>query len=130
MPFSGERIFENAGGALTLKSVVETSSKFAAIPDNQGRSNAASKALMDVIQKAKSDAASLFGTTKGQFFVGESGTELLFRLVRNAASSADMGGNMVGSSFEHPATRMPQNIGLLKQNDNISMYNMMILLDM
>ena len=105
-PFSGERIFfENAGGALTLKSVVETSSKFAAIPDNQGRSNAASKALMDVIQKAKSDAASLFGTTKGQFFVGESGTELLFRLVRNAASSADMGGNMVGSSFEHPATR-------------------------
>ena len=57
-PFSGERIFfENAGGALTLKSVVETSSKFAAIPDNQGRSNAASKALMDVIQKAKSDAA-------------------------------------------------------------------------
>ena len=86
-PFSGERIFfENAGGALTLKSVVETSSKFAAIPDNQGRSNAASKALMDVIQKAKSDAASLFGTIKGQFFVGESGTELLFRLVRNAAS--------------------------------------------
>ena len=37
MPLSGERIFfENAGGALTLKSVVETSSKFAAIPDNQG----------------------------------------------------------------------------------------------
>ncbi|MDP6192498.1 MAG: aminotransferase class V-fold PLP-dependent enzyme, partial [Paracoccaceae bacterium] len=56
-------------------------------------------------KKAKSDAASLFGTIKGQFFVGESGTELLFRLVRNAASSADMGGNIVGSSFEHPATR-------------------------
>ena len=60
---------------------------------------------MDVIQKAKSDAASLFGTIKGQFFVGESGTELLFRLVRNAATSAKIGGNIVGSSFEHPATR-------------------------
>ena len=105
-PFVGERIFfENAGGALTLKSVVETSSRFAAIPDNQGRDNAASKALMEIIEEAKSDAAELFGATAGQFFVGESGTELLFRLVRNAATSAKIGGNIVGSSFEHPATR-------------------------
>ena len=105
-PFVGKRIFfENAGGALTLKSVVETSSKFAAIPDNQGRANTASKALMEIIQEAKKDAANLFGATTGQFFVGESGTELLFRLVRNAATSAKAGGNIVGSSFEHPATR-------------------------
>ena len=105
-PFVGERIFfENAGGALTLKSVVETSAKFAAIPDNQGRSNVASRALMEIIQKAKLDAAKLFGATAGQFFVGESGTELLFRLVRNATTSAKIGGNIVGSSFEHPATR-------------------------
>ena len=56
-PFVGKRVFfENAGGALTLKSVVETSSKFAAIPDNQGRANHASIALMDIIQEAKSDA--------------------------------------------------------------------------
>ena len=38
-PFEGERIFfENAGGALTLNSAVETSALFAAIPDNQGLS--------------------------------------------------------------------------------------------
>ena len=105
-PFEGKRIFfENAGGALTLKSVVETSSKFAAIPDNQGRTNAASVALMAIIQEAKKDASRLFGSSTGQFFVGESGTELLFRLVRNAATSAKVGGNIVGSSFEHPATR-------------------------
>ena len=105
-PFVGERIFfENAGGALTLKSVVETSAKFAAIPDNQGRANVASRALVEIIRKAKLDAAKLFGATGGQFFVGESGTELLFRLVRNAATSANLGGNIVGSSFEHPATR-------------------------
>ena len=37
-PISGDRIFfENAGGALTLRSALETSTKFAAIPDNQGR---------------------------------------------------------------------------------------------
>ena len=104
-PFVGKRIFfENAGGALTLKSVVETSTKFAAIPDNQGRANVASRALMEIIQKAKLDAAKLFGATAGQFFVGESGTELLFRLIRTAILSSGTG-SVVGSNLEHPATR-------------------------
>lgn len=105
-PFQGNRIFfENAGGALTLNSVVETSTKFAAIPDNQGRDNIASYGLVDVINTAKSDAQDLFGASSGQFFVGESGTELLFRLVRNAATAAEAGGIILGSTIEHPATR-------------------------
>ncbi len=55
-PFEGPRIFfENAGGALTLKSVVDTSAKFAAIPDNQGRDNPASHALVNIINQARSD---------------------------------------------------------------------------
>ena len=70
-PFSGPRIFfENAGGALTLNSVVETSAKFAAIPDNQGRGNAASHALVAVIKQAKTDMALFFNAPNGQFFVG------------------------------------------------------------
>ena len=37
-PFEGDRIFfENAGGSLRLKSVVETSALYASYPDNQGR---------------------------------------------------------------------------------------------
>jgi hypothetical protein len=57
-PFTGPRVFfENAGGALTLKSAVETSAKFAAIPDNQGRDNPASHALVDVINTAKAQDA-------------------------------------------------------------------------
>ena len=60
-PFDGSRIFfENAGGALTLKSVVGTSAKFAAIPDNQGRDNPASHALVAIISKAKADMQVLF----------------------------------------------------------------------
>ncbi len=104
-PFEGPRVFfENAGGALTLKSVVETSAKFAAIPDNQGRDNAASHALVSVINKAKEDTKTFFGTTTGQVFVGESGTELLFRLVRSAATLGQAG-QILGSTVEHPATR-------------------------
>jgi cysteine desulfurase / selenocysteine lyase len=105
-PFQGARIFfENAGGALTLKSVVETSAKFAAIPDNQGRYNAASHALVEVIARARADMAVLMNASSGQFFAGESGTELLFRLIRTACVNTPKGRQVLGCSLEHPATR-------------------------
>ena len=109
-PFAGERIFfENAGGALTLKSVVETSAKFAAIPDNQGRSNDASKALVEIIAKARDDMRILLNAERGQIVVGESGTEMLFRMIRTACMGADGGGRVLGSTLEHPASRSAAN---------------------
>ncbi|MBV2360394.1 aminotransferase class V-fold PLP-dependent enzyme [Thalassococcus sp. CAU 1522] len=104
-PFTGPRIFfENAGGALTLNSVVDTSARFAAIPDNQGRDNPASRALMDVIAKARADTATLFNAPEGQIFVGESGTELLFRLAAAACLGTPQG-VVLSSTVEHPASR-------------------------
>ncbi len=108
-PFTGERVFfENAGGALTLNSVAETSARFAAIPDNQGRDNPASKALQDIIDRAKDDMRVFFGAPEGTFFVGESGTELLFRLI-SAACLGTPDGRVLGSTLEHPATRSAAN---------------------
>lgn len=105
-PFTGPRVFfENAGGALTLKAVAETSGRYAAYPDNQGRDNPASKALMAVIDKGKADMRLFFNSGGGAVFVGESGTEVLFRLVRTAALGAEAGGTMISSSLEHPASR-------------------------
>lgn len=105
-PVDGARVFfENAGGALTLKSVVETSTYYAAIPDNQGRDNPASKELMDVIAKSRSDAKIFLNASSGQVFVGESGTELLFRMISNAILETPEGGNVVGTTLEHPASR-------------------------
>ena len=107
-PFQGSRVFfENAGGALTLNSVVETSARFAAIPDNQGRDNPASKALVDIIKEAKAAAMDWFNAPSGQVIVGESGTELLFRLVRTAMSKTEAG-VVLGSSVEHPASVSPR----------------------
>lgn len=104
-PFEGPRVFfENAGGALTLNSVVETSAKFAAIPDNQGRDNPAAHALVAIINRAKADMAVMFNAPQGQFFVGESGTELLFRLIRTAIVGTPTG-KVFSSTVEHPATR-------------------------
>lgn len=104
-PFQGERIFfENAGGALTLKSVVETSARFAAIPDNPGRDNPAGRAAVELIARAKDDMAVFFNAPGGQFIAGESGTELLFRLI-GAACLGTPEGRVLGSTLEHPATR-------------------------
>lgn len=105
-PFTGPRVFfENAGGALTLNSVVDISARFAAIPDNQGRANPASKALNAIIDKAREDVRLFFNARGGAVVVGESGTELLFRLVRDACVGAPMGGIVLGSTVEHPASR-------------------------
>lgn len=103
-PFEGPRIFfENAGGALRLKSVIETSAAYASYPDNQGRPNAASKALMAAIAQGKADMRLFLNAPDGEVFVGESGTEVLFRLIRNATVAAPKGGTMLRSTLEHPA---------------------------
>lgn len=104
-PYQGKRIFfENAGGALTLNSVVEKSKELAAIPDNQGRDNPASHELVDIINKSKSDMRAFLGAKEGPVFVGESGTELLFRLISSAILSAPKGCDVIGSTIEHPAS--------------------------
>ena len=105
-PIQGSRIFfENAGGALTLNSVVETSAKFAAIPDNQGRDNVISKFLMKTIAKSKEDTRVFFNSPTGNVFVGESGTELLFRIISVACLGSQTGGIVLGTTLEHPASR-------------------------
>jgi selenocysteine lyase/cysteine desulfurase len=83
--------------------VVETSEKFAAITDNQGRDNAASHALGRVIAQAKSDMREFLNSHSGHLFIGESGSEVLFRLIRTAAFQAQPAGRMLASSLEHPA---------------------------
>lgn len=104
-PFEGPRIFlESAGGALRLKSVIETSALYAGYPDNQGRANPASAALMAAIDRGRADMALFLNAPGGRVFVGESGTEVLFRLVRTAALAAGEGGEMLGSTLEHPAS--------------------------
>ena len=106
-PIQGPRaFFENAGGSLTLKAAVERTAELLAFPDNQGRTNVASKYLVDVIEQGRADMKLLLGASSGEVFIGESGTELLGRLVRNAVF-AGSGSLVIGSHLEHPATYSP-----------------------
>ena len=103
-PIQGPRaFFENAGGSLTLKACVERTAELMAFPDNQGRSNVASQHLMETIAQGRKDMHLLLGASSGEVFIGESGTELLGRLVRNAIFAGD-GTAVIGSHLEHPAT--------------------------
>ncbi len=103
-PIQGPRaFFENAGGSLTLKAAVERTAELMAFPDNQGRTNVASQYLMDVIAQGRSDMKLLLGASGGEVFIGETGTELLGRLIRNAMLASD-GAKVIGSNLEHPAT--------------------------
>ena len=105
-PEQGPRVFfENAGGALTLKSVVETSRRYAAIPANQGRDNPMSHTLVAAIKQARADMMTFLNAKEGQVFVGESGTELLFRMISNAVIESPAGGSVIGTTLEHPASR-------------------------
>ncbi len=110
-PYQGTRIFfENAGGSLTLKTVVGVNTRLSAIPDNQGRDNPASAEMGRLIQRGRADMMTFLGAGEGKIFIGESGTECLFRVIRAACLSGvpDGGGGqtgrVLGSTLEHPAT--------------------------
>ena len=99
--------FENAGGSLTLKSVVETNTKLSSIPDNQGRDNPASREMVRLIDAGRADMMTFLGADDGKVFVGESGTECLFRVIRAAILTSCQNGDgaqVVGGTLEHPAT--------------------------
>ena len=69
--------------------MIETSALHAGYPDNQGRDNPASQALMGMIARGKADMRTLFNAPDGQVFVGESGTELLFRYALGGTASSN-----------------------------------------
>ena len=103
-PIQGPRAYlENAGGSLTLKTAVERTAELMTIPDNQGRSNVASKYLGEIIAQGRDDMMAFFGASTGTVFMGETATELLTRVIRNAIF-ASPGSLVVGSHLEHPAT--------------------------
>jgi selenocysteine lyase/cysteine desulfurase len=60
---------------------------------------------MAAIERGKADMRLFFNAPQGQVFVGESGTEVLFRLIRTAALGARGGGIMLSTTLEHPASR-------------------------
>ncbi len=103
------RIFlESGGGSLKLKAAIAAMAEVSALPDQEGRDNPASHHLSALLDRGREDLHLLFGTAalgaaRGRVISGETGTRLLYRLVRSVALSAPPG-PVLSSTLEHPAS--------------------------
>ena len=98
------RIFlESGGGSLRLIAAIERVAEVAALPDQEARDNEASRHLSAILNRGRDDLRTLFGATGGQVISGETGTRLLYRLIRAVAVSAPPG-PVISCTLEHPAS--------------------------
>ena len=100
--------FENGGGSLKLKEALAAGAEVEALPDQEGRDNDASRYLSQILDKGREDTHLFFGSTElgdkcGQVISGETGTRLLYRLIRSVALSAPPG-PIISCTLEHPAS--------------------------
>ena len=104
-PVTGDaRIFlESGGGSLRLIAAIERVAEVAALPDQEARDNEASRHLSAILNRGRDDLRTLFGATGGQVISGETGTRLLYRLIRAVALSAPPG-PVISCTLEHPAS--------------------------
>ena len=102
-PFNGERLyFENAGGSLTLKSVVRLASEFSTLPDAPKRPSLAAKSLRDMVDKGKEDIKLFLGANTGRVVSSETASRVIFLIV-GAIIENIPGTNVVTTLLEHPS---------------------------
>jgi cysteine desulfurase / selenocysteine lyase len=99
--------FENGGGSLKLKSAIAASAEIEALPDQEGRQNPASKYLSKLLDDGREDLHFVFGSAglaqRGQVISGETGTRLLYRIIRSIALAVPPG-PILSCDLEHPAS--------------------------
>ena len=102
-PYAGQRVyFENAGGSLTLKTVLDTVAHWTAIPDNAGRKTLASQKYAKVMQQAREGILSLLGASSGTIALSESTTNNAFRVLGSIIANVP-GDNVVTTKLDHPS---------------------------
>ncbi len=100
--------FESGGGSLKLKAAVAASAEVEALPDQEGRDNDASRYLSKLLDDGREDLHLVFGSAnlgaaRGQVISGETGTRLLYRVIRSIALSCPPG-PVLSCTLEHPAS--------------------------
>lgn len=103
-PYNGKRIyFENAGGSLRLKSVVELVNKYTPLPDSPNRPNLAAEPLKEMVVKGMEDIKLLLGAKSGQVVSSETASRVIF-LIIGAIIENIPGTNVVTTFLEHPSS--------------------------
>ncbi|GEM_PF-33083 len=101
---AGKRIyFENAGGALTLKSCCEIAATANKIPDFPNRPTPGAKPLQEMLDKGLQDAKLTFGAKSGAILADLTVSKAIGTMTGVIMKSVP-GTNVVTTELEHPAT--------------------------
>lgn len=101
-PGIGKRIFfENGGGSLTLRSVIDIQNETAALPANAGRDNAGSHMVEKYIADGTRAVKDFLHVDSGIVVSCESTTSHAYRIIEAATAHAKPGSNVVCSDLDH-----------------------------
>ncbi len=94
--------FENAGGSLRLKSVIEISNELNQFPDCYAREHKSSRLLQSYVAAGQADLKVLFNAKSGAIATSLTASELMFKIVEPIVQYG-AGSNIVTSVLEHPS---------------------------
>ena len=101
---SNKRIFfENAGGALRLKSAVEKYVEVSKIPDSPVRDYDIAQMINQDITDGKKDISMLLNAEGGEIAISLTASKIMFEMITVAAINLPKG-NIVTTSIEHPSS--------------------------
>jgi cysteine desulfurase / selenocysteine lyase len=95
--------FENAGGSLRLKSVLEAMAKVDAVPDSAERIHEVAAWLKQVQTRGIEDVRLLLNATDGTVHASLTASGAMFEMVRAVAENVP-GDNIVTTVLEHPSS--------------------------
>ncbi len=102
--YNTERVFfDNAGGALRLKSANDTFKKIDELPDCPEHSNKTAKWLAEVQEKAIEDLKIIFNVKTGSFLTSLTASMVMYDMSRAIIENIP-GSNVVTTAIEHPSS--------------------------
>lgn len=95
--------FENAGGALRLKSAMDKYMEVSKIPDSPVRDYDIAQMINQDITKGKEDIQLLLNAEKGEIAISLTASKIIFEMLTVAAMNLPEG-NIVTTAIEHPSS--------------------------
>lgn len=95
--------FENAGGALRLKSTLEKYGEISMIPDSPVRDYDIARKLNQDITNGKEDIRLLLNAEGGEIAISLTASKIIFEMITVAAMDLPKG-NLVTTAIEHPSS--------------------------
>lgn len=102
--YENNRIFfENAGGALRLKSVVDAQARLTALPDCPERTYDTALDIRKIIDQGTQDIRLFLNAKDGSIATSLTASKLTFEII-TAVAAASQQGNIVTTAIEHPSS--------------------------